>query len=99
MLGSRRFFEFLALHSALSQIHNQIADHTRQGFERFFEQVGVFRGQRNADLRPHKFVSTSHEPLVLLTELLIAAALESFGNIYMIEFPARSIWPLSAKSF
>jgi len=64
MLGSRRFFEFLALHSALSQIHNQIADHTRQGFERFFEQVGVFRGQRNADLRPHKFVSTSHEPLV-----------------------------------
>jgi len=30
---------------------------------------------------------------------LIAAALESFGNIYMSEFTARSIWPLSAKSF
>ena len=58
--------------------------------------------QRNLDLRLLKFVRrTSCEPWYIkkLTELLVATALESFGNIYMIEFTGRSIWPLSAKSF
>ena len=55
-----QIFEFLALHSALSQRPNQIADHTRQAFERFCEQVGVCHG--NVTLIYGKHIS--HEALI-----------------------------------
>jgi hypothetical protein len=78
MLGSCRFFELLALHSALSQRPNQIADHTRQAFERFCEQVGGCYGNVTLIYGKH----TSHEALGIfwyikkLTETLDCRALD-----------------------